>query len=68
MKHLAEIKSYLQAKGLSKLLPMIGGNPRTLTTVIEKLKDHAIEVTLKTVEGGEYMKRKRREGINNLFE
>lgn len=39
-----------------------------LTALIEKFKDQAIEVTLKTVQGGEEMKAKRREGINNLFE
>jgi MoaA/NifB/PqqE/SkfB family radical SAM enzyme len=68
MKHLSEIKSYLQAKGMSALLPRIGASPRMLTAVIEKLKDHAIELTLKTVTGGEEMRQKRKEGINNLFE
>ncbi len=68
MKHLAEIKGYLQAKGLSTLLPAISGSPKMLTALIEKFKDQAIELALKTVQGGEHMKRMRRDGINSLFE
>jgi MoaA/NifB/PqqE/SkfB family radical SAM enzyme len=68
MKHLSDIKNYLQAKGISSLLPRISSSPRILTAVIERFKDHAIELTMKTVQGGEDARRKRREGINSLFE
>jgi len=68
MKHLAELKSYLKAKGLSKLLPALSGKPKLLAALMEKFKDMGIELAMKSVEGGEEARAKRRQGINMLFE
>ncbi len=68
MKHFDALKSYLKAKGLSKLLPALSSNPKLLGALMEKFKDLAIDMTVKTVQGGPELVEKRKEGVNMLFE
>jgi len=69
MASVQRMKSYLMAKGMHRLLPLLGDHsPGTLVRVIEALKDTAMRRMASNHTGDEYTLQKRLEASNGFFE